>query len=1155
MPAERKTPMSELNAAQRAAATTLERELLISAGAGTGKTRTLSERFVNAIRDNAVGGWKPAAVDEILTITFTEKAAGEISERVRSTMRAVGLDSEARKLDSAWISTIHGFCSRVLRRYALEAGLDPGFMVIDGVESGLMRERAFRRATQESLQTEAGAELFASWDYADVFSAAERVARSLRVAGLDSGALFAEPASDIESLFGAAEKLFVVGREELLTCGGQKTTLSHIGRCEDALESLRVVRAQDLASHTRAHELWKLLVAYGPKGRNSKATQDIVAALIEERDRIAQEATAVALQPTTRALCRLVESYEEQYRRLKQEAGVVDFDDLQSEVRRLLAESPRIAEELESRFRLTMVDEFQDTDELQLAVIRAVAGSNLCTVGDEQQSIYRFRGADIDVYRSHNRAIAESGGRVVELAENYRSHPDILRFVGDAFAHEVLFGSGAKRLEPGRPEPASPFVPPDQPRIDLVLVDQQGPTGSLSRTTEADAVAGRFARMRDEFGVRASEMVVLLRSYGPSDQYAQALRRRGFDVAVIGGSRFFDLPETEMMRCLLRVLANPLDDEALLVFAISPAGGIGDDALVKLRFTHDAERIRESLWESMQVAEERIGEQASRAETIVAAIHEAREAIGQIPLAEILMTVLERLDGDLAILANGETGPDAFANVLKFLRMVHDWEHGGGAGPAACATFLDAKERLGEHETPAILADDQTEAIRIMSIHSAKGLEFPVVAVPELGSQLSGDREFACAVRGEEGLEVALRMPVVGLSSTLAPLARTPLFARAREAEKVAAAAEARRLFYVACTRAREVLILTGSGRAAGIGSADSPLNWLRTVFPAAYDARPGQPLRVEIGTDFVVGAQTLEARETDRISNGERPAGRRLTNDDAIDDNLPGHGHDVRPVPVTLPAPATLSYSRIATFEQCALQFAVSYELGAGSGAEPAGDPRRFGTALHLALQLAGESGSRLDARRISAIARQAGVPAEDVGRLGSVVDAFLGSDIGRRVMKEPTRFEYPFAVRLGGENGFILQGSMDAYVRKGDAALVVDYKAGLADTTDDRARYELQAKCYAIAALREGCRSVEVTFARVGAEASDSTAADVTHSFTTQDSKAIERSLVERAERIGKSERAPLSSWDDRVCRRCPAAGGVCPLPVPRRAGKAKS
>ncbi|MDZ4181122.1 MAG: UvrD-helicase domain-containing protein, partial [Coriobacteriia bacterium] len=646
--------MSELNAAQRAAATTLERELLISAGAGTGKTRTLSERFVNAVRDNAVDGWKPAAVDEILTITFTEKAAGEISERVRSTMRAVGLDAETRKLDSAWISTIHGFCSRVLRRYALEAGLDPGFMVIDGVESGLMRERAFRRAAQESLQTEAGGELLSSWDYAAIFSAAEGVARSLRVAGLDAGALFAESASDIESLFGAAEKLFVVGREELLTCGEQKTTLGHIGRCEDALESLRVVRAQNLASHARAHELWKLLVAYGPKGRNSKATQDIVAALIEERDRIAQEATAVALQPATQALCRLVESYAEQYRRLKQEAGVVDFDDLQSEVRRLLAESPRIAEELESRFRLTMVDEFQDTDELQLAVIRAVAGSNLCTVGDEQQSIYRFRGADIDVYRSHNRAVAESGGRVVELAENYRSHPDILRFVGDAFAHEALFGSGAKRLEPGRPEPASPFVPPDQPRIDLVLVDQQGPTGSLSRTTEADAVADRFVRMRD-VGVRASEMVVLLRSYGPSDQYAQALRRRGFDVAVIGGSRFFDLPETEMMRCLLRVLANPLDDEALLVFALSPAGGVGDDALVKLRFTHDAERIRESLWESMQVAEERIGEQASRVETIVTAIHEAREAIGHLPLAAVLMTALERLDGDLAILANGET--------------------------------------------------------------------------------------------------------------------------------------------------------------------------------------------------------------------------------------------------------------------------------------------------------------------------------------------------------------------------------------------------------------------------------------------------------------------------------------------------------------------
>ncbi|MDZ4179361.1 MAG: PD-(D/E)XK nuclease family protein, partial [Coriobacteriia bacterium] len=139
--------------------------------------------------------------------------------------------------------------------------------------------------------------------------------------------------------------------------------------------------------------------------------------------------------------------------------------------------------------------------------------------------------------------------------------------------------------------------------------------------------------------------------------------------------------------------------------------------------------------------------------------------------------------------------------------------------------------------------------------------------------------------------------------------------------------------------------------------------------------------------------------------------------------------------------------------------------------------------------------------------------------------------------------------------EDGFILQGSMDAYARKGDAALVVDYKAGLGvATTDDRARYELQAECYAIAALREGCRSVEVRFARVGAAASDSTEADVTFSFTAQDSEAIEQSLVDRAERIGTAARVPLPAWDDRVCRGCLAAGGVCPLPVPRRARGAR-
>ncbi|MDZ4179547.1 MAG: UvrD-helicase domain-containing protein [Coriobacteriia bacterium] len=1142
--------MSELNADQLTAAATLEGGLLISAGAGTGKTRTLAERFVNAVREGAVEGWEPAAVDELLTITFTEKAAGEIEERVRSTLRTVGLESKARRLDSAWISTIHGYCSRVLRQYALEAGLAPGFIVIDGAESGLMRERAFRCAAQESLDGGTGAELFSNWDYAAIFRAAEGVAHSLSVAGLDPGSLATEPTLGVESLFDAAEELFMAGREELLTCGDQKSTLDHVARCEDTLGTLRAVRAQDLDEPTRALELWELLVAYGSKGRSSKAAQGAVAALIEERDRIAREAAAVALSPVSQALCSLVESYVENYRRLKQEAGVVDFDDLQLGIRTLLAGNPQVAEELASRFRLTMVDEFQDTDELQLSVIRAVAGLNLCTVGDEQQSIYRFRGADIDVYRAHNRDVVESGGHVVELAENYRSHKDILRFVGDAFEHEILFGSRARRLKPGRTEPASPFVPPDEPRIDLVLVNQQGKTRSSSRRTEAQAVADRFARLRDEFGVRASEMVVLLRSYGPSDYYAQALRGQGFDVVVVGGSRFFHLPEIEMMRCLLRVLVNPLDDEALLIFALSLAGGLDDDTLVKLRFTHEGERIGASLWESMQAAEGLDGEPASRVGAVVAAVEEARGAIGQLSLAEILMTVLERTDGDLAILANAETGPDAFANVLKLLRMVHDWEHGGGAGPAAFAAFLNAKERLGEYEAPAILADDQTEAIRIMSIHAAKGLEFPVVAVPELGFQHNGDREFARTVRDEAGIVVTVRMPVAGLPPALAPLARTPMFVRASEGDKAAEAAEARRLFYVACTRAREALILTGSGNAASVGSSDSPLNWLRAVFPQAYDAQPGQSRRVEIGSGIFVGTQTLEAHETDRASSEEPSGESRLKRGDTVDDDAVRRGQDARSVPGATPTRGTLSYSRIAAFEQCALQYAVAYELGAGSALEDSGDGRRFGTALHLTLQLAGESGSRPDASRIAAIGRQAGISSVDVSRLTSVLDTFLDSDIGRRVMRGPSRFEYPFAIRLGGRGGVVLQGSMDAYTREGDEALVVDYKAGSAVLSPDgRARHELQAKCYAIAALQEGCRSVEVTFVRLGATASSPGHADVTFGFTWQDSESIERSLAEKAEKIRTSERAPLPEWDERVCRGCLAAGNVCPLPVPNR------
>jgi hypothetical protein len=198
-----------LNEGQERAAGTLEGPVLISAGAGTGKTRVLTERFVRAVVPDGADGWTPAAVDELLTITFTEKAAGELVERIRSSLRSAGLTREARQLDGAWISTIHGFCARILRRHALEAGLDPGFVVADETEAREMREEAFEEAAR-SLHSSSNAvrELFALYGFQPVWDAVARIARMLDTYGLTAADIALEPAPDIDGLLAEALEFF-----------------------------------------------------------------------------------------------------------------------------------------------------------------------------------------------------------------------------------------------------------------------------------------------------------------------------------------------------------------------------------------------------------------------------------------------------------------------------------------------------------------------------------------------------------------------------------------------------------------------------------------------------------------------------------------------------------------------------------------------------------------------------------------------------------------------------------------------------------------------------------------------------------------------------------------------------------------------------------
>lgn len=1123
-----------LNPEQLAAATHLTGPLLINAGAGSGKTHTLTQRLVNAVVPGRVPGWEPAGVDQLLAITFTDKAAGEIAERVRLALRAAGMVDAARSLDAAWLSTVHGFCSRLLRRHALDAGIDPMFRVADTVEAWRLKQGAFAdAATAQAASSAEARRLLGEYGYDCVSAAVEKLARDLDTAGLGPKALSLEGARDPREVWRDAAAFADAALVQWSACGSAtKTAAAQCDACEEAAGVLGRLDAEEMGPEMLAAEVWRVLDML-PGPRPLKGLEELAEWTSATRARLLAEAACAAAAAGAEALRALTVAYSARYAELKERAGVLDFDDLQLRALSLLEGREDLAARYRSAFRLVMVDEFQDTDALQLRLVRTVSDGDLCTVGDERQSIYGFRGADVCVYREHVAVMAAGGARQVELTENYRSHPEVLAFVNAVFAAPLLFGDGLLALKAERTEPDPPAVPGDAPRVEVVMVDKRGNASAVAE--EAEKVAERFAALRDA-GVAPSAMAVLLRAYTHAETFAAALRARGLPVLVVGGSRFFLLPETAMLRALCRVLANPRDDEALGVLLASPLAGLSDDALWLLRNGRDGGRRHGALADALADAAISLSEPDAEAVAIFGAVLDrARERIGRVRLPEILLRAVEEAGLDLRLLARQDAGRQAYANVLKFARTAEAFEAQGGAGPAAFAAYLDAKEDSGDHESPATLADDGSPAVRLMSIHAAKGLEFDVIAVPLLGDSMRGDRDPVRSWLTGDRLEVALALPSEWCARASSKTNHTPRFRQLDDAERTEAEEEVKRLFYVACTRAREKLLLVGAGNLATEATQRSMLAWLRRAMddleasgaPPRW-TREEVPVADDGDTDEV--AQAAAERPEPAQPRTERFAAA-----------IPA---EAAPEPPT--APDRLSYSDIGLYRRCHLRFLAEKVLRIGAlelGEQP--DARAFGSAVHAVLQLAAPDVAP-SAERMGAVARFHRLDAAGTARLTEVVRAYLASPTAAEVASHAeVGKEVAFAVPAGGPAGFLLRGRIDVYARTGEDALIVDYKTGVSgDERDLESRYRLQASCYALVALCDGRERVRVVFARPEVTAAGGAVQTVEFVFSAADAEGIERELASEHAQMAEGRYEHLPSWREEICGDCPAPGGVCPL-----------
>ncbi len=833
---------------QRACVEQLAGPVDISAGAGSGKTFTLTQRIAAALADPASG---VDDIDQICAITFTRKAAAELKGRVRSTLRAQGRLDQAMKVDGAWISTIHGMCSRILRAEALQLGVDPAFRVLEGKERDDLLAQALSEVLGRPSDIVEGAvrdallREFAVRSYRGEASVASMVARLADAAAAmpeGAGGFVRGPEPPLPSTL--ARQLLEAYRAVepfYRDCKPSKTrdaALADLERACEALEAFLDAGVQDLDGLLRVLDGCPLLRKINTK---DEARGEAFDAYQAAHSRVAQNAALARGGALLDELMDMARRVDETFSRLKRASAALDNNDLVRLALRAL-EDPVVGARYADRFKLVMVDEFQDTDALQIAIVRHLAGPGLrylCTVGDAQQSIYRFRGADVNGYRAFRAQlaapeIAQAGGSasLLRLTRNFRSHGDVLAFVKKICAQPCVFGDDFLDLtavyDGARYRSADPRV-----RLTVTMLPAgraKAGEAARARTTTAREVAAHFARLR-EAGHEPSEMVLLLGGMTHAQEYAAQLRRAGFECIVAGGSTFFSFPEVSVVRALASAVANPEDTQALFEVLTSDMFRLSADDLLRMATGWD------EVWGIPKNRKLDRGLAALRREAdLPPALRQAVEVLGR-ALDAVRYTGLARaLEGALVdsgwlarLQLHGAEGAAAIANILKAVRLVRDFEEGGAAGPSSVAGRLTALFDAGSKDKPGVLNASGGNAVRIMTIHASKGLEFPLVAVAELPT---GDvRRGALALESRAGrtcvalmpgaatmpagsalAKAAAKVPVRGADGPLtwddALAASDPacFFGALGDIEAAEEAAEGQRLFYVAATRAKEAV-------------------------------------------------------------------------------------------------------------------------------------------------------------------------------------------------------------------------------------------------------------------------------------------------------------------------------------------------------------
>ncbi|HEY2663936.1 MAG TPA: UvrD-helicase domain-containing protein [Candidatus Binataceae bacterium] len=1112
----------ELSAEQRRAVLA-PGHLQVRASAGSGKTEVLARRFVALVAGD-VAGLAPVMPDRIAAVTFTKKAAFDMKCRIGrvfdARLQAAREDAACertlldhlikarRRLPLARVSTIHSFCARMLRENPLEARLDPDFEVLEEYESRTLTERCCEELLLEALRNRNPAAI-----------------RLIEARGLHGHEL--RPGA-VPLLVKLLNELHRLGKD----CDWLETTTRLIGEeleldahsfiCEKSklislVETIAntKVSAKSADSAAKLAELsaaWKdwlraslerstrdsspeLLAVWGrlcellPSGRSGALNENVVR-LRElvglNKSGIGLTGSLVGLYGAYRArghalaVAQLLQAIASGISGRKKIENVVTLDEILALTLGLLRSHPDVARRYRADLDALLVDEFQDTDRIQDAIVAALTEGGLGNdhsiqlfiVGDEKQSIYGFRGADVTVF---NRA-REPKCETLTLNENRRSVPNLIRFAN--LVCESIMGPADERDEDfnttwNKSHELRPIrISIDEPSVELMLSGAAGAGKSARRIVEANAIATRCSRLIEDGAstietpsgqcrpILYSDIAIVMRSMVDVGIYQRALAAAGVPNYVVKGRGFFDSQEIRDVISLLEAVDDSDNTIALAAALRSPLFGLSDRCLFALVAPKSSGEVRDlgTLFADESNQFDWLGSERDTALRALSTLRELRDLRGRVSLVEVLERVLDLTNFEV-VLAGQTAGRQMVANLRKLIEIAREFDRRGYFGFRDFVRHLGSLVTTEPLEPQAQILGEAENVVRLMTIHQAKGLEFPVVFLPDIGRQ-TPNAENDYLISDQRGL---LLRDTVGSGQLEIP---NHLLAEEIARRKRRGQAEAARLLYVAITRARDWLVVSDLAEKGG---------WAKQLRKIVH---------AKVLDNFIAGGF-----ETQQVTCGaarlllrriESPTAQRpvATTADAR--------HAVEPGAVlarrlsygqVAPSELVISPTALAEFAACPRRYRWRYQLNIPTGVEagsPAGsrpDPSQSviaGAVAHSILERIDLKAGTSDLEsQVDELLKDQGLVADlrprEVLSIRRDLAAYLKlRDPAERAIGN----ELPFFIRLSDPIlTLYLRGQIDALVSTNSGPRVRDYKYS-AYRAEKLSTYKLQLECYALAA-----------------------------------------------------------------------------------------